>query len=115
MENDGEAEFLEPPDALLCGSLFVAGAVVVVTEIMEGSLSGDHVVDGDGDLVGDGEGGAAAAPAWLDAVIGRFEEGAAGARGGGGGVAQGGDEIGVALAGADRLFLSGTLVVARGG
>lgn len=41
----------------------------------------------------------------LDAVIGCIEEEARGcACRGGGGVAQSGDEIGVALAGADRLF-----------
>jgi hypothetical protein len=34
--DDFEAEFLEPADALLCGASFVAGAVVVFTEIMEG-------------------------------------------------------------------------------
>jgi hypothetical protein len=55
LENGGVAEASQALDASLGGALLVAGIVVSGAEVFEGSAGCEHVVDGDGELVGDGE------------------------------------------------------------
>jgi hypothetical protein len=112
LEKDSEAEVAQTADIAPCRPLGVAFVEVVLAELAVGGVCGEHVIDADDKLMSNRQGGAAAAAAALELVVLGLEEAAALARGGDGGVAQGGLEIRVAGAGAGRLALAGALVIA---
>src|SRR5579871_3607329 len=113
LESDGEAEAFQALNVSVNASAGMSGIVVSLAEVAKRRASREHVVDGDGELVSHGECSTTAASAGLDAMVGSLEEGAAASRAGGGSVAQGGGEVGIAPTRTDRLGFAGALVVAR--
>ena len=81
-------------------------------ELAVGQVLSEHVIGGDEDLVGDGEGGAEAAAAGLEAVVLVLEVTALGLRGGDRLADEDGAEVDVALPRPAALLPAGALVIA---
>jgi len=88
LESDCKAEALKALNVAIGSAADILRVVVSLTEIAERSSCGQHVIDGDGNLMSDGKGSATAASATFQSMVGGFEEGAVAMRGGGGRVAR---------------------------
>src|SRR6186997_1050472 len=110
-ECDMVAETFEPALEVRDGSGLVDLVEIGFAKVAVGNASGEHVVGGYEDLMGDGEGCAQRAASGLEAIELVSQIAAFRARRPDGGPDQDGSEMDVALAGATTLLLARTLVI----
>src|SRR5208337_4138920 len=111
-EDDAIAEAFEAAFEVGDGSGVANLVEIGFAEIAIGQVLSEHVIGGDKNFVGDGERGAQAAAAGLEAVKLVLEVAALGPRGGDRGADQDGAQVDVALSRPAALLPAGALVVA---